>query len=113
MDDDVFFRQFGLRIRELRRQKGLTQEDLAAATDMSVQGLSKVERGMSAPQLDTVRRIALALGTPIYELLRLYEDDADLTATLDEVTTLLKAQSPAMRALAVEMTRLLLKGRKL
>lgn len=38
--------QFGRRLRQLRRQKDLTQEQLAEAAGISVDMLSNIERGI-------------------------------------------------------------------
>ncbi|MQY13491.1 Regulatory protein AfsR [Streptomyces sp. RB5] len=50
-------------LRGLRREAGLTQEDLAEAAGLSVRALRDVERGVVAtPQKETVRRLADGLG---------------------------------------------------
>ena len=45
----------------LRRQKGLTQEELAARIDISPTHVSVIERGTKIPRLDTFVAIANAL----------------------------------------------------
>jgi transcriptional regulator with XRE-family HTH domain len=40
--------QFGRRLRQLRRQKDLTQEQLAETAGISVDMLSNIERGVNA-----------------------------------------------------------------
>ncbi len=51
--------QFGVLLRQLRKQSGLTQEELAARTGLSVRTIGRLETGGSAnPQMDTVRLIA-------------------------------------------------------
>ena len=59
---------FGKRLRILRKRKGMTQEQLAEAADISVDFLSLVERGVNAPSFATLERIANALGVPEKEL---------------------------------------------
>lgn len=44
--------QFGRRLRQLRRQKDLIQEQLAEAARISVDMLSNIERGVNAPSFD-------------------------------------------------------------
>lgn len=56
--------QVGLRIRDLRKAAGLTQDQLAAQIDMSLQTVKQVERGANAPSLDTIDAIAKALKAP-------------------------------------------------
>ncbi|MQY13492.1 Regulatory protein AfsR [Streptomyces sp. RB5] len=50
-------------LRGLRREAGLTQEELAEAAGLSVRAVRDVERGaVATPQKETVRRLADALG---------------------------------------------------
>lgn len=60
-------------IRELRRKRGLTQEDLAAGAAITPATLSLIERGQANPTWDTARKIAAALGVSIGELAKLAE----------------------------------------
>ncbi len=53
--------QFGRRLRHLRRQKDLTQEQLAEAAGISVDMLSNIERGVNAPSFETLEKLAAAL----------------------------------------------------
>ncbi|MFG2821845.1 helix-turn-helix domain-containing protein [Kitasatospora sp. NPDC048365] len=52
----------GERLRGLRLDCGLTQEDLGAATSISVRTISDVERGVSCPRISTIRLLAQAFG---------------------------------------------------
>jgi DNA-binding XRE family transcriptional regulator len=52
---------FGLRLRTLRLERGLTQEQLAETADLHPTFISNVERGYSAPTLYTLVRLAEAL----------------------------------------------------
>lgn len=59
---------FGKAIRTLRKAKGLTQELLAERAGLHVNNISFVERGLSAPTLDTICALADALGLTVSEL---------------------------------------------
>ena len=59
---------FGKAIRTLRKAQGLTQELLAEKADLHVNNISFVERGLSAPTLDTICALADALGLTVSEL---------------------------------------------
>jgi transcriptional regulator with XRE-family HTH domain len=52
----------GERIRDLRKESGLTLNQLAEATGLSIGHLSQVERGLSAPTIRHLQSIAEALG---------------------------------------------------
>ena len=51
----------GARIKAAREKAGMTQEDLAAAVDMSPTHISVIERGIKSPRLETFVKIANAL----------------------------------------------------
>jgi transcriptional regulator with XRE-family HTH domain len=59
----------GSRIRMLRQQRGLTLAGLAAIVGVSRSFLSQVENGFCNPSLETLRRLASALGVPMFSLL--------------------------------------------
>jgi transcriptional regulator with XRE-family HTH domain len=51
----------GQLIKELRLKKGITQEDLAAKTDISVRTIQRIENGDVDPRAYTLQSIAAAL----------------------------------------------------
>lgn len=61
----------GSAIRQLRRKRGLTQEDLAENAGLTAATLSLIERGRANPTWDTVKKIAAALDSSMGELGRL------------------------------------------
>ena len=63
------FQWIGKRIRTLRRQAGLTQEQLAERANLSPSYLSHVERGTKRLSLDALEQIAEALAVPMTSLL--------------------------------------------
>ncbi len=54
-------RRAGRRLRVLREAAGLTQLELAAASSLSHEAISRLELGRRAPQAETVRNLARAL----------------------------------------------------
>ena len=56
------------RIYSLRKQRGLSQEQLAEALDVSRQTVSKWERGAAAPELERLRAMAEFFGVSLDEL---------------------------------------------
>lgn len=59
----------GALIRELRREKGITQKQLADALHVTDKAVSKWERGICAPDLALLEPLAKALGCTILELI--------------------------------------------
>lgn len=58
----------GAAIRELRGERGLTQEALAHDADVTVGHLSMIERGYANPSWGAVTAIADALGVSMVEM---------------------------------------------
>jgi transcriptional regulator with XRE-family HTH domain len=48
------------RIRELRAERGLTQEQLCERAGISIDAVSRIEGGTRVPTLDTIERLARA-----------------------------------------------------
>lgn len=83
----------GKRIKAARERVGMTQEDLAAAVDYSVDHVSVVERGVKPPKLEKLVVIANVLNVGTDELLQ----DSSNAATMLRATELserLKTLSP-------------------
>lgn len=53
--------RFGKRVRSLRHLRGLTQEQLAERTGLSVEYVSKVERGLASPSFRTIAHLSNVL----------------------------------------------------
>jgi transcriptional regulator with XRE-family HTH domain len=66
--------ELGQRIRELRSGRGMTLTALADEAGLSTGLISQVERGLSDPSLETLRRIAKVLDIPIFSLFQ--QDDS-------------------------------------
>ena len=60
--------EFGRRVRELRRQRGHSQERFAALSGLDRSYYGSVERGERNISLDNISAIARALEVPIREL---------------------------------------------
>jgi transcriptional regulator with XRE-family HTH domain len=61
-------RLLGERVRDRRRERGLTQKDLAERLEVSVAYVSLIERGGRNPPITTVVQLAHALGIGAGEL---------------------------------------------
>jgi len=61
---------FGALVRQLRMERGLTQEALAERTDLSVSYIGFIERGENVPTLTIVLNLADALNVDAADLVR-------------------------------------------
>ncbi len=60
--------RLGRRIRALRRERGLTLQDLADAAELQRTYLGDIERGTRNPALKSLYLIARTLGVPLREI---------------------------------------------
>ena len=65
---DAYQTKFGQRIRHLRSERGLTQEEAAHRAGIHVTYLSGIERGVRNPSLRNIRAIAAALDVSMSDL---------------------------------------------
>lgn len=65
----------GKNFGRVRREKGLTQEEVASLSGLSQQYLSGLERGRRNPTIITIYELAQALGVSYLELLAPSGDD--------------------------------------
>lgn len=61
---------FGTNLRRLRRQQGLSQEDLAETLGVTSHSVSNIERGIHAPRFTTLELLADILATPPADFFR-------------------------------------------
>lgn len=61
-------KRFGQRVQTLRKQRGLTQAELAATIGRSEDMIGNVERGAASTRLTTTYEIARALDVTVAEL---------------------------------------------
>ena len=57
------------RIKELRKSKSLTQDELAAKSNLSKNAIWNYENNKRQPNIETLKKIANALDIPVSELL--------------------------------------------
>jgi transcriptional regulator with XRE-family HTH domain len=60
----------GTQIREVRRARGLTQQQLARELNIPVRTLRAYEQNMRVPDKETLYKIAIALNVPVDYILR-------------------------------------------
>lgn len=65
--------QFGIAVRELRKQRNFSQEEFADAVGIHRTYIGGIERGERNPTLTTINRIAAALDVTASELLNVME----------------------------------------
>ena len=59
----------GENIKNIRKEKGLTQAELGEKLSVSQQMIGQYENGKNSPQMDTLKKIATALEVNIVDLI--------------------------------------------
>jgi len=102
--------EFGEKIKRMRQNRGLTQEQLAEAVDISQRALSAIERGENFVTAETLEKLLKALNTTSDELFALnhLKPQAEL---LDEINKNLSkiSQNPQKLEIVYNITKSLLK----
>jgi transcriptional regulator with XRE-family HTH domain len=63
-------------LKQLREDRGITQEQLAFDAGITASALSRIERGLNSPGWTTVKRLAQALDVTLVRLAGEVEDAA-------------------------------------
>ena len=91
---------FGKRIKELRKQKKLTQEQLAEKIGIEIPSLSNIENGKNYPNSETIEKIAKGLNVEIFELF-IFEHlrKPDNKKMLQELVSILENNSKLLKTI--------------
>lgn len=76
----------GLKIKELRKRRHYTQEQLAEILNLDFGYISKLEVGRNFPAIGTLEKIAAALNVELYELFQFTnEKNADFKKEINQI----------------------------
>lgn len=67
--NDIVIKLFGIQIKNIRKQKGISQEELAYRTDLELSQIGRIERGVINTSISNLFLIAEALEVAPNELL--------------------------------------------
>ncbi|MBR3691377.1 MAG: helix-turn-helix transcriptional regulator [Clostridia bacterium] len=99
--------QIGNKIRELRKMRGITQEQLAERIGISFQAVSKWENNITMPDITHAPVLARIFGVSMDELF-----DYDATETAREIADIADAAYKCMLKNPLESKRILMEGLK-
>lgn len=83
-------------ISNLRKEKGMTQGDLAEKMNVTDKAVSKWERNLSCPDINSIPRLAEVLEISVEELLNAPKKDTEENKTEELINTILIAIGLAM-----------------
>lgn len=101
---------FNERVSQLRRELGMNQQELAEKVDVSQIQVSKYERGLGYPSIDTLILLAHTLNTTTDYLLGLTDDpytESNTASIPPDVIELLRDRDEAFYQLLRDMVKLL------
>lgn len=89
-------KSIGETIANLRKQKGMTQSELAEKMNVTDKAVSKWERDLSCPDINTISKLADVLDVSVEELLKTKKQDYSNNKIQDLINLILKAVAIAM-----------------
>jgi len=95
----------GLRVRELRRSKDISQETLAEKVGISSKYVSSIERGRENPTLDTFIGLARALNVDIFELFNFSHEGKSKKDMKEFIVSQIKGSDEERLKLAAKMVK--------
>ena len=115
--------KFGCFVAERRKEQKMTQKDLAAKLQVTDKAVSKWERGLGFPDINSLEPLADALGVSIMELMKSekIENDSnkEVEAVVNDVISVVNAEAEEKRkieeerkAFAAEQQRVMEENRK-
>ncbi len=89
-------KSIGETIASLRKQKGMTQNELAEKMNVTDKAVSKWERDLSCPDINTISKLADILDVSVEELLKAKKKDDSNTKMKDLINLIFKAIALSM-----------------
>lgn len=68
MEKEELLKLFGDKVRFFRKKKGFTQSQLSDLANITIEQISKIERGVSRTRIETAQNIASGLCVELHEL---------------------------------------------
>lgn len=99
----------GRRIRSLRTDRGLTQQELGERAELSYKYLGAVERGEENPSLLVLERIAAGLEVELFDIFNFAHEETNPRTLRNALNRLLAGADPAQLQMACKFLRALLR----
>ncbi len=100
-------KSLGALITELRKEKGMTQAQLAEQMGVTDKAVSKWERDLSCPDISSVPKLAEILGVTVDQLMQGEKSSTPSPKTVQEITALILRAVPLAMGVAVTVLMIL------
>lgn len=104
-------KRVGDRIRRLRKDKGLSQEQLAELSGLHTNYVGQVERGEKNLTIETLQKVVVGLGVSLEEFFR-YLDPMKRKDTLGQIVEMLSERSAQDQVMALRVLQTVLDWEK-
>ena len=98
-------KSIGEMISSLRKEKGMTQNDLAEKMNVTDKAVSKWERNLSCPDVNSIPKLAEILGTTVEELLNAQSKKED--NKIDEIVNIVLIGIGVAMGICIRVTSIL------
>ncbi len=99
------------RLRRLRAQRQLTQENLCERAGISVDAVSRIENGNRTPSLETLERLSLALGVRVVDMVSTGDlPQISHPPSIQRIISLLERQSLSTHETAEKLIKVLIQS---
>ena len=92
------------RLKQFRKEKGLTQAELAEMIDVSLVNYAKYEGGQRTPSLPTLVKLSMALGIPLECLL--FEERRNFHLSAERIAHLRSLEPTKLKAILEQLQNL-------
>ena len=100
---------FGMRIKELRKNLGLSQEELAEKAEITSKYLSRVEMGQHFPSIDTLVKLANVLNVELKDFFEFTHETPSTRELKAILNSLIKEADKDKMRLLVKVVRAVVK----
>jgi len=98
-------KEFGMRVRELRKAKGLSQEKLASQAGVHYNYIGMVERAERNITLENIKKIADGLGVDISALFYFSSADEDKEKLIAQIVKDVSTRKPRQLATILRLIK--------
>ena len=100
---------FGMRMKELRAARNLSQEQLADKSGISPKYMSRIEMGLHFPSFDIITKLANALQVEVKDFFEFAHEAKNTKELKEMISSLLKEADDERLRLAVKVLRALVR----
>ena len=97
----------GEKITELRKAKGMTQKDLAEQMKVTDKAVSKWERNLTCPDINSLPKLAEILGISVDELLQVSKEQKQEKTEWEKILEIVFKAVPLAMGVAVVVTSMM------